>query len=66
MTQETAKPSLFERLGGIYPIAAVVNYFIDRIMVVPRLNANQLVDEAHHRVSKAGPSFRHGAQSGCH
>ena len=49
-----ARPSLYERLGGVYPIAAVVDDFIDRIMVDPRLNANPLVDEAHHRVSKAG------------
>lgn len=47
-------PSLYERLGGVYAIAAVVDDFIDRIMVDARLNANPLVDEAHHRVSKAG------------
>lgn len=46
--------SLYERLGGIYAIAAVVDDFVDRIMVDPRLNANPLVDEAHHKVPKAG------------
>ena len=46
--------SLYERLGGVYAIAAVVDDFIDRIMDDPRLNTNPLVDEAHHRVSKAG------------
>lgn len=46
--------SLYERLGGVYAIAAVVDDFIDRLMDDPRLNANPLVDEAHHRVSKAG------------
>jgi hemoglobin len=46
--------SLYERLGGVYPIAAVVDDFIDRIMEDPRLNANPLVNEAHHRVSRAG------------
>lgn len=49
-----SKPSLYERLGGIYAIAAVVDDFIERIMVDPKLNVNPLVDEAHHRVSKAG------------
>ncbi len=49
-----APPSLYDRLGGIYAIAAVVDDFIDRIMVDPRLNANSKVDEAHHKVSKAG------------
>ncbi len=46
--------SLYDRLGGVYAIAAVVDDFIDRIMEDPRLNANPLVDEAHHRVSRAG------------
>jgi hemoglobin len=51
---DTQQASLYNRLGGIYNIAQVVDNFIDRIMVDPRLNANPLVDEAHHRVSKAG------------
>lgn len=49
-----SQPSLYERLGGVYAIAAVVDDFIDRVMADPRLNANPLVDEAHHRVSPAG------------
>lgn len=49
-----SQPALYERLGGIYAIAAVVDDFIERIMVDPRLNANPLVDEAHHKVPKAG------------
>src|SRR5919202_1481112 len=51
-TQDT--PTLYDRLGGIYNIATVVDDFIDRIMVDPRLNANPRVDEAHHRVSPPG------------
>ena len=51
-TQPTA--SLYDRLGGVYAIAVVVDDFIDRIMGDPRLNANPLVDEAHHRVSPQG------------
>ena len=46
--------SLYERLGGVYAIAAVIDDFIDRIMDDPRLNANPKVNEAHHRVSRAG------------
>ena len=49
-----AETSLYERLGGVYAIAVVVDDFIDRIMVDPRLNANPRVDEAHHRVSAQG------------
>jgi hemoglobin len=53
--EEPAAPkSLYDRLGGVYSIATVVDDFIDRIMVDPRLNANPRVDEAHHRVSPAG------------
>jgi hemoglobin len=51
------KPSLYDRLGGVYNIATVVEDFIDRLMVDPRLNANPRVDEAHHRVSPAGFKF---------
>ena len=46
--------SLYDRLGGIYSIATVVDDFIDRIMVDDRLNANPRVDEAHHRVLPPG------------
>jgi hemoglobin len=48
------KPTLYDRLGGVYNIATVVDDLIDRIMVDPRLNKNPRVDEAHHRVSAAG------------
>ncbi len=50
----SAEPTLYERLGGVYAIAAVVDDLIDRVMDDPRLNANPKVDEAHHRVSRAG------------
>jgi hemoglobin len=50
----TQSTSLYERLGGVYAIAAVVDDFIDRVMGDARLNANPKVDEAHHRVSRAG------------
>ena len=50
----SAKPSLYDRLGGVYSIATVVDDFIDRIMIDPKLNANPLVDEAHHKVPPAG------------
>jgi hemoglobin len=48
------QPSLYDRLGGVYSIATVVDDLIDRVMVDPRLNANPLVDEAHHRFPPAG------------
>ena len=48
------KPSLYERLGGIYSIATVIDDLIDRVMTDARLNANPLVNEAHHKVPPAG------------
>jgi len=52
--QPQVTPSLYDRLGGLYNIAVVVDDFIDRVMGDPRLNANPRVDEAHHRVSPQG------------
>jgi hemoglobin len=52
--QTQDKPTLYDRLGGVYNIATVVDDLIDRVMVDSRLNANPRVDEAHHRVSPAG------------
>src|SRR5690242_2494650 len=52
--QNQEQVTLYNRLGGIYNIATVVDDFIDRIMVDPRLNATPRVDEAYHRVAPAG------------
>jgi hemoglobin len=52
--ETSAQKSLYDRLGGVYAIAAVIDDFINRVMDNPRLNANPKVDEAHHRVSRAG------------
>src|SRR5947209_2944557 len=54
MSSETPMRTLYDRLGGVYSIATVVDDFIDRVMNNPILNANAAVDEAHHRVSAAG------------
>lgn len=51
------QPSLYDRLGGVYSIATVVDELIDRVMADPRLNANPAVDEAHHKVPPAGFKF---------
>ena len=63
MSEQPPVKSLYERLGGVYAIASVVDDFIDRIMIDPRLNSNPLVDEAHHRVSPAGFKYSHLAPS---
>ena len=53
-TETPTRPSLYDRLGGVYNIAPVVDNLIDHVMIDPRLNANPPVDEAYHRVSAAG------------
>src|SRR6266540_1803562 len=47
-------PNLYERLGGVYSIATVVDDLVDRVMADPRLNKNPLVDEANHKVPPPG------------
>jgi hemoglobin len=54
MPEQSQTPRLYERLGGIYPIAVVVDDFIDRVLTDARLNANPAVNEAHHKVPPAG------------
>lgn len=56
-TEQQPQPSLYERLGGIYSIAVVVDDLIDRVMADARLNANPAVNEAHHKVPPAGFKF---------
>jgi hemoglobin len=52
--QQQEQSSLYERLGGVYSIAVVVDDLVDRVMADPRLNANPAVNEAHHKVPPAG------------
>jgi len=54
MATPAQKPSLYELLGGIYSISCVVDDLIDRVMTDARLNANPLVNEAHHKVPPPG------------
>ena len=51
------QPSLYDRLGGAYSIATVVDDFIERLLVNATLNANPAINEARTRVPKAGLKF---------
>jgi hemoglobin len=51
------QPSLYDRLGGVYSIATVVDDFIERLLVNATLNANPAINEARKRVPKAGLKF---------
>lgn len=50
--------SLYDRLGGTYAIATVVDDFIERLLVNATLNANPAIKEARDRVPKAGLKYR--------
>ena len=57
-TAQPATKSLYERLGGLYSIATVVDDFIERLLVNGTLNANPAIKEARTRVPKAGLKFQ--------
>lgn len=50
--------SLYDRLGGTYAIATVVDDFIERLLVNDVLNANPAIKHARDHVPKAGLKFR--------
>jgi len=56
--QDEPKPSLYNRLGGVYSIATVVDDFIERLLVNDTLNANPTINAARKRVPKAGLKFQ--------
>lgn len=58
VAQEMEEPSLYDRLGGVYSIATVVDEFIERLLVNDILNANPAINEARTRVPKAGLKYR--------
>jgi hemoglobin len=55
---KTQEKSLYDRLGGVYAIATVVDDFIERLLVNDVLNANPKIKEARDRVPKAGLKYR--------
>lgn len=52
--QGPTTPSLYDRLGGLYPVSAVVDDFIERVYVNARLNANPAIANARSPVRKPG------------
>ena len=49
--------SLYDRLGGVYPISVVVDRFIELLLVNDVLNANPAIKAARDRVPAAGLKF---------
>jgi len=59
IASSAAQPSsLYDRLGGVYPIAAVVDDFIERLLVNTTLNANPAIRDARAHVPKQGLKFQ--------
>lgn len=54
---EEEAPSLYERLGGVYAIATVVDDLIERLLLNDVLNANPAINKARASVPKAGIKF---------
>lgn len=50
--------ALYDRLGGVYSIATVVDDFIERLLVNDTLNANPAINQARSHVPKAGLKFQ--------
>ncbi len=55
--EEKSEPSLYDRVGGVYNIATVVDDLIERLSVDEILNANPAIKEARDRVPKARLKF---------
>ena len=53
LAEEKPVKSLYERLGGVYNIAPVVDEFLEVLYVDDILNANPKIKEARDRVPKA-------------
>ena len=53
-----AEESLYERLGGTYPIAVVIDDFMNRIVNNGTLNANPAIDAARTTVPLPGLKFQ--------
>ena len=51
---QAAAPNLYDRLGGLYPVSAVVNDFIERVYVNATLNANPAIGNARNATRKPG------------
>lgn len=56
--EKPAMKSLYERLGGTYAIASVVDDFIERLLINDILNANPAIKAARDSVPKAGLKYR--------
>ncbi|MBI4550800.1 MAG: group 1 truncated hemoglobin [Candidatus Latescibacteria bacterium] len=56
--EKMAAKSLYDRLGGTYAIASVVDDFIERLLVNDILNANPAIKAARDAVPKAGLKYR--------
>ena len=57
-TAVAQEESLYDRLGGVYAIAAVADDIVERVLANEIIEANPAVREAHARVSKAGLKYQ--------
>ena len=55
---ENNEKALFDRLGGVYSIAPLIDDFIERLLVNEMLNENPAIKASRDRLPKAGLKFR--------
>lgn len=58
MAPESSEKSLYEKLGGVYNIATLVDDVVERLLVNETLNANPKIAQARDHVPKAGLKYR--------
>lgn len=57
LAAQTPQRSLYDRLGGVYPIAVVVDVFIDELVADSILNENPAIAAARDRVPAPGLKY---------
>lgn len=55
--QESPQKSLYERLGGVYAVAAVIDDFVEKLLSDPKITANQNVVKAMEHITKPGLKY---------
>lgn len=55
--EDELTPSLYERLGGVYPISLVVETFIDVLLVNDVLNANPAINASRSALPASGLKY---------
>lgn len=56
-TSKAQEPTLYSRLGGVYPISAIVDDFVDHLLTNPKITANENIVAAIKKNNKPGLKY---------